>query len=87
MEDSTYINIFFILLALIFFSLAIIRYYFRKCKKCGGKIRLEKHKDSMGHNLTKNITISIWEGPRRYKETFKCKNCGHEDTESYLWWN
>ena len=60
--------------------------YFRKCTKCGGKIRLDEVKDSMGHNITKTITITFWKGPRKYTETFKCQSCGATEThKSWSW--
>ena len=57
-------------------------YFFQKCVKCGGRFKMDGHKDSMGMNLSKNVTISIWSGPRKYTETWKCSECGHSETKS-----
>jgi uncharacterized protein with PIN domain len=59
------------------------RHYFRRCSKCGGKIRLDEYKDSMGHNITKKVSISFWKGPRRNTETWKCQSCGDTEVDKY----
>ena len=63
----------------------IWRHYLRRCAKCGGKIRLVECKDSMGHNITKKVTISLWHGPRKNTDTWKCQRCG--DTEVHKYWS
>lgn len=61
--------------------------YLRRCPKCGGKLRLDKYQDSMGHNVTKTITISFWKGPRKNTETYKCRSCDHTETHRYWTWS
>ena len=61
--------------------------WLRKCPKCGGNIRLDKYKDSMGHNITKTITVSFWRGPRKNTETYKCRSCNHIETRRYWSWS
>ena len=61
----------------------IWRSYFQKCKKCGGKFRKISYKDSMGINLSKRVTISIWKGPRKNIEVWKCETCDHQETKRY----
>lgn len=61
--------------------------WFRKCSKCGGKVRLDEYKDSMGHNVTKTTTISFWKGPRRITEVYKCRECGDSQTRRYWTWH
>lgn len=61
--------------------------YFRKCSKCGGKIRLDKYKDSMGHNVTKTTTVSFWKGPRKNTEIYKCQSCDHTEIHKYWSWS
>jgi hypothetical protein len=62
------------------------RYYNRKCEECGGKVRLDRIKDSMGHNISKKVTISLWRGPRQNTNVYKCQDCGHELEERYRSW-
>ena len=64
---------------------AIWRHYFRRCPRCDGRLRMSDYRDSMGWNLTKTITLSLWKGPRKNTEIWKCKDCGHEESEST--WN
>ena len=61
--------------------------YFQKCKKCGGKFRLDSYKDSMGHNISKKVIISFWIGPRKYTEVWKCQSCGYEVEKKYWSWD
>ena len=58
-------------------------YFGRTCALCGGRLRLEQQSDSLGFNLSKRITFSLWKGPRRYSETWKCKKCGNETTHRF----
>lgn len=75
----------------ILIAMAIIGYvgyqvwyaYFRKCLKCGGKLRLDKFEDSIGHNLTKTVTFSFWKGPRKRTAVYKCQSCEHSETHKY----
>jgi hypothetical protein len=62
-------------------------HYFRRCSKCGGKIRLDELKDSMGGNITKTITYSFWKGPRKNTEIWKCRNSGDTEVKKYWSWN
>ena len=57
----------------------IWQHYFRKCKECSGKIKMDSHKDPLGFNVSKNMTFSFWQGPRRYTEIWKCQSCGDEE--------
>ena len=61
------------------------RHYFRRCSKCGGKIRLDEYNDSMGMNITKTVTFSFWKSPRKNTDTWKCQSCG--DTEVHKYWS
>ena len=73
-----------VVVAVGFFARAIWFQFFRKCPKCGGKLKLDSRKDSMGFNLTKKITISFWDGPRSETEYYKCEKCDYsEENESW----
>ncbi len=65
------------LAALVGFAVLVWQTLFQKCKRCGGRLRLDATRDPMGANLSKRITISLFKGPRRYSHTWKCKVCGH----------
>lgn len=60
----------------------IWRFYFRKCIKCGGKLKFDSQKDSMGMNISKKITFSVWDGAREMTYVWKCEKCGMEITET-----
>jgi len=38
-------------------------------------MKLESVEDPTGTNLSKKITISLWTGPVKMKETYKCGSC------------
>jgi hypothetical protein len=61
--------------------------YFQKCNVCGGKFRQDSYKDSMGHNISKSVTVSIWNGPRRNTEVWKCQSCDYQETKKYWTWS
>lgn len=65
------------LAALVGFAVLVWQTFLQKCKRCGGRLRLDATRDPMGTNLSKRITISIFKGPRRYTHAWKCKVCGH----------
>ena len=60
---------------------SVWRTFFRKCSKCGGRLRLDSQKDSMGMNISKRVTISFWRGPRKMTYVWKCTRCGEEVIE------
>jgi hypothetical protein len=37
----------------------------------------------MGINLSKRMTVSIWKGPRKNIEVWKCETCDHQETKRY----
>ena len=86
MEGSA-AKVFGILVVLILVGYEVWFRYFRKCPRCGGKIRLDEYKDSMGHNITKTVTISFWKGPRKNTEIYKCRSCGETETKKYWSWS
>jgi len=62
------------------------RHFFRKCPMCSGRLRLDSVKDPLGMNITKTAIFTIFKGPRRCTETWKCQACGHEVLERRLEW-
>ena len=62
----------------------IWRYGFQRCEKCGARFRLEKERDSMGWNVSKKVTFSLWNGPRFITETWACESCDHKQTVKYF---
>ena len=79
----------FIFYSLIFLGIVyeIRKHFFQKCEKCGGKFKMDSHKVSMGHNISKNVSFSYWRGPRMYTEIWKCQSCDHEQTIKYWDWD
>ena len=53
------------------------------CEKCGGEMFLAKLEDPAGINVKPKITLSLYTGPRKYKETWQCKNCGTQKVVKY----
>lgn len=79
-------DLIFIAVIVCVFAAALIRYFVRsrkRCEKCGGKYKLEKLEDPMGVNVSNKISFSLYKGPRKYKETWKCESCGHKSKFSY----
>jgi hypothetical protein len=58
-------------------AFVIWQFFFQKCRKCGGRLRLDGTRDPLGVNLTRKITVSIFSTRRRYTHTWKCRTCGH----------
>lgn len=56
------------------------RLFFRRCKVCNERMKLERIEDPMGLNFGKYFSLTFYKGPRRYIETYKCGNCGSEQT-------
>lgn len=55
----------------------------KQCPKCSGNLKLLQVEDSMGVNINKKISFSIYQGPRKYKETWKCENCSNKVKFTY----
>jgi hypothetical protein len=83
MSDVDSMPIVFILAVMVSIGWAIWKSFFKKCKECGGRFKLDSHKDSMGHTVSKNITISFWKGPRRYTEVWKCQSCDYQEVKKH----
>ena len=69
-----------------FFSFIMYRIYKKqnmKCTVCGGRLKNVLSKDHMGFQITKNISISFYKGPRKYTEVWKCSSCGRETVEKF----
>jgi len=49
---------------------------FQRCRRCGGRLRLDEIRDPWGVNLSKKVTISIFQTPRRCTQTWNCRACG-----------
>ena len=64
----------------------IWRYFFRRCPQCKNRLKLDEIRDSMGHNISKTVTVSFWKGPRRVTETWKCVSCGFVVSEKRWQW-
>lgn len=63
-----------------------IWFHFFRRSKCGGRIRLDEYKDSMGHNVSKTMVVTFWKGPRKNTEIWKCKECDDTQTRKYWSW-
>ena len=77
-------TIFVIIVFVVAFIFRIWSLYFRSCSYCGGRLKFDSLKDSKGHNISKKITISFRAGPSEVTYTWKCKDCGKEETETKL---
>ncbi|QHQ38590.1 hypothetical protein [Microbulbifer hydrolyticus] len=70
------------------FVLLCVAFYAHKkrskpCEKCGDGMFLAKLEDPAGINVKPKITLSLYAGPRKYKETWQCKNCGEQKVVKY----
>jgi len=54
-----------------------------RCPDCGGKMVLSKLEDPMGFNVSKKVTVSFFNGPRKYKEIWVCETCKHKIEKQY----
>lgn len=65
---------------------ALVRAYrFRalRCPECGGRLALKSVKDPMGISISKKVSFSIYQGPRKYKEIWSCEECNHQVEKQY----
>lgn len=86
MDSDLFVKILFGVGAVIVAAYEIRKYFFRRCPKCQSRLRLDEIRDSMGHNLSKTVTLSFWKGPRKITEIWKCRECGYEITEKSWKW-
>lgn len=54
-----------------------------RCPKCGGHMVLHSLLDPMGGNISKKVTFSFYQGPRKYKEEWACEACNHQVQKRY----
>ncbi|NRA15573.1 MAG: hypothetical protein HRU04_08760 [Oceanospirillaceae bacterium] len=76
----------FILIVLVAIAVPLFRLIKARnstCTKCGGKLILDELTDPTGININKKLTISLYQGPRKYKEEWKCEVCGEKTITSY----
>lgn len=88
MLETSFSKILFALFVVASIAITIRHEYFRKCLSCGeGYLRLDEMKDSMGKNLGKKVTISIYKGPRKMTYKYKCNKCGNETVKKSWSWS
>ncbi|MFT7404293.1 hypothetical protein [Zhongshania sp.] len=54
-----------------------------RCPKCGERMVLHSLQDPMGVNVSKKVTFSLYQGPRKYKEAWICESCSHQIQKQY----
>ncbi|BFM10950.1 hypothetical protein R50072_11030 [Simiduia litorea] len=54
-----------------------------RCPKCGERMELHSLEDPMGANISKKVTFSFYQGPRKYKEAWVCESCNHQVQKQY----
>ena len=55
----------------------------RRCPLCGGQLALSRISDPTGENLSKKITLSLYQGPKNVSEQWVCKKCNHKQKVKY----
>ncbi len=56
---------------------------YQKCPACGETLKLEQSNDQAGFSLSKKVSISIYNGPRKIRETWICQTCKYKINKQY----